>query len=436
MPMRVLHSEAAGFAAAFAALRHWDFSDDGVVNRQARAVLDAVRAEGDAALLRYTARFDGVEAASVAELTLNRDALQAVLADVPESARQALATAAERVRDYHARQVLPEFEFTDSLGNRLGQRVTALERVGVYVPGGQAAYPSTVLMTVIPARVAGVDDITMVVPTPGGERNALVLGAAALAGVDRVHCVGGAQAIAALAYGTQSIARVDKIVGPGGAYVAAAKRLVFGQVGIDMIAGPSEVVVVADGSTPAEWTALDLFSQAEHDEAAQAILITPDAAYAEAVRVACERLLPAQPRATIIRASLAARGAIIVTSSLVAAFEVANAIAPEHLELALVDARSWLPAVRHAGAVFLGGQSSESIGDYVAGPSHVLPTFGTARFSSPLSVYDFQKRMSVIEVSAEGADVLGRVAATLADGEGFDAHAAAARARIGTGQNR
>ena len=435
MPIRILRTADASFGTAFAALRHWDFSDDGVVNRQARQVLDAVRAEGDAALLRCTAQFDGVHAASVAELTLTREALQAVLAGIPEPQRQALATAAERVRDYHARQVLPAFEFTDSLGNRLGQRVGALERVGVYVPGGRAAYPSTVLMTVIPARVAGVDDITMVVPTPRGERNALVLAAAALAGVDRVHCVGGAQAIAALAYGTESIARVDKIVGPGGAYVAAAKRLVYGQVGIDMIAGPSEVVVVADGSTPAEWTALDLFSQAEHDEVAQAILITPDAAYAEAVRAACERLLPAQPRAAIIRASLEGRGAIIVTPTLEVALEVANAIAPEHLELALADARAWLPSVRHAGAVFLGGRSSESIGDYVAGPSHVLPTFGTARFSSPLSVYDFQKRMSVIEVSAEGADVLGRVAATLADGEGLDAHAAAARARIGTGQN-
>ncbi len=435
MLLRVLDSRSTEFPAAFSALRAWDFSDDSAVNRQVRVVLDAVRASGDAAVLRFTEQFDGLRAESMAELTIFGPALGATLDAIPGKERDALEFAAARVRAYHERQQLPEFEFTDAYGNRLGQRVQPLERVGVYVPGGRASYPSTVLMTVIPARVAGVQDITMTVPTPGGERNALVLAAAALAGVDRVHCIGGAQAIAALAFGTQSIARVDKIVGPGGAFVAAAKRMVYGHVGIDMIAGPSEIVVIADGSTPAEWVALDLFSQAEHDEVAQAILITPDAEYAQQVMRACEMLIVDRPRAAIIRASLTGRGAVIVCASLEEAFALANSIAPEHLELAVAEPRKWLPAVRHAGAVFLGARSAEVLGDYVAGPSHVLPTFGTARFSSPLAVYDFQTRTSLIEISAAGADALGHAAATLATGEGLSAHADAAIARIGSGQN-
>ena len=435
MLIRTLDSRSADFGAAFAALRAWDFSDDSAVNQQARAVLDAVRVDGDAAVLRFTEQFDGLRAESVAELTLYQDALMASLDGIPRNERAALEFAAARVRAYHERQVLPEFEFSDAYGNRLGQRVQPLERVGVYVPGGRAAYPSTVLMTAIPARVAGVQDITMTVPTPGGERNALVLAAAALAGVDRVHCIGGAQAIAALAFGTQSVARVDKIVGPGGAFVAAAKRMVYGHVGIDMIAGPSEIVVIADGSTPAEWVALDLFSQAEHDELAQAILITPDGDYAQRVLQVCERLILDRPRAEIIRASLTARGAVIVCGSLDEAIALANGIAPEHLELAVAEPRQWLPAIRHAGAVFLGARSAEVLGDYVAGPSHVLPTFGTARFSSPLGVYDFQTRTSLIEISARGADALGQAAAILATGEGFRAHADAAIARLGSGQN-
>ena len=435
MLIRTLDSRSADFGAAFAALRAWDFSDDSAVNQQARAVLDAVRVDGDAAVLRFTEQFDGLRAESVAELTLYQDALMVSLDGIPRKERAALEFAAARVRAYHERQVLPEFEFNDAYGNRLGQRVQPLERVGVYVPGGRAAYPSTVLMTAIPARVAGVQDITMTVPTPGGERNALVLAAAALAGVDRVHCIGGAQAIAAMAFGTQSVARVDKIVGPGGAFVAAAKRMVYGHVGIDMIAGPSEIVVIADGSTPAEWVALDLFSQAEHDELAQAILITPDGDYAQRVLQACERLILDRPRAEIIRASLTARGAVIVCGSLDEAIALANGIAPEHLELAVAEPRQWLPAIRHAGAVFLGARSAEVLGDYVAGPSHVLPTFGTARFSSPLGVYDFQTRTSLIEISARGADALGQAAAILATGEGFRAHADAAIARLGSGQN-
>jgi histidinol dehydrogenase len=347
--------------------------------------------------------------------------------------RAALEQAAGRVRAYHERQVVPSWDFTEPDGTRLGQRITPLDRVGLYVPGGRAAYPSSVLMNALPAKVAGVPEVVMVVPTPGGERNPLVLAAAAIAGVDRVFTIGGAQAVAALAYGTQSVPQVDKIVGPGNAYVAAAKRRVFGVVGIDMIAGPSEILVICDGGTDPDWIAMDLFSQAEHDEAAQALLLCPDAAFIDRVAAAVERLLPQLPRRDVIRESLLRRGALIHTRDLGEACDIANRIAPEHLELSVRDAAAWLPRIRHAGAIFMGRYSSEALGDYCAGPNHVLPTARTARFSSPLGVYDFQKRSSIIEVSREGARALGRVAATLAEGEGLQAHARSASLRADEG---
>ena len=431
--VRRLSTAQPDFEAAFDALR-WSAESDASVDATVAAILADVRQRGDVAVLAYTSRFDGLDAASVAALELSRDELAAALRAITTEQRGALKAAAERVRSYHERQfdvACRSFAYRDGDGTLLGQKVTPLDRVGVYVPGGKAAYPSSVLMNVVPARVAGVGEIIMVVPTPRGERNALVLAAAHIAGVDRVFTVGGAQAVAALAYGTATIPRVDKITGPGNAYVASAKKQVFGQVGIDMIAGPSEILVLADGSTPPDWVAMDLFSQAEHDELAQSILLSPDAAYLDAVAAAIERLLPTLPREKIIRASLAGRGALIHTRSMQEACEISNRIAPEHLEVSSANPERWEPLLRHAGAIFLGRFTSESLGDYCAGPNHVLPTAGTARFSSPLGVYDFVKRSSLIEVSAKGAQSLGEIAAVLAHGEGLQAHARAAEMRLG-----
>jgi len=434
MKLRRLRARDPGFDAAIEALTRYEAAQDDAVESAARGIIAAVRARGDAALLEYTARFDRVAAATVAELELGRDALAAALDAIAPDEANALRAAAERIRRFHERQRAESWQFAEADGTQLGQRVTPLERVGIYVPGGKAAYPSSVLMNAVPAKVAGVSEIVMVTPTPGGARNPLVLAAAALGGVDRMFAVGGAQAVAALAYGTQSVPRVDKIVGPGNAYVAAAKRQVFGQVGIDMIAGPSEILVIGDGSTPAGWIALDLFSQAEHDEVAQAILVSPDAAYLDAVEAEIARLLPSLARREVVAASLAARGALIEARDLDEACAIANRIAPEHLELSVADPRTWLPKLKNAGAIFLGRYSSEAIGDYCAGPNHVLPTAGTARYSSPLGVYDFQKRSSVIEISRAGAASLGRLAASLARGEGLDAHARSAEARLDEGR--
>jgi len=426
MRLRRLSTAQPGFDAELEALTRYEAAQDEAVESAVRAIIAEVRARGDAAVLEYTKKFDRVPAKSMAELEVPRAKLEAALAALPAVQREALETAAARVRAFHERQRAESWEFTDAEGTRLGQRVTPLERVGVYVPGGKAAYPSTVLMNVIPAKVAGVG--TIVMTSPNAEP--MVLAAAALAGVDRVLAIGGAQAVAALAYGTATVPRVDKIVGPGNAYVAAAKRQVFGQVGIDMIAGPSEILVIGDGAAPADWVALDLFSQAEHDEVAQAILISPSKAYLDEVQAAIAKLLPTLARREVAEASLAARGALIQARSLEEACALADRIAPEHLELAVAEPEALLGRLRHAGAIFLGRWSSEAIGDYCAGPNHVLPTAGTARFSSPLGVYDFQKRTSVIQVSEGGARTLGRVAATLAEGEGLEAHARSAQARF------
>jgi histidinol dehydrogenase len=426
MKLRRLSTADAGFERELEALTRYEAAQDEAVESAARDIIAAVRLRGDAALLEYTRKFDRAAVDSVAELEVPRARLSAALAALPAAQREALEQAAARVRAFHERQRAQSWEFTEADGTRLGQRVSPLERVGVYVPGGKAAYPSTVLMNVIPAKVAGVAEIVMASPNA----EPMVLAAAALAGVDRVFSIGGAQAVAALAYGTASVPRVDKIVGPGNAYVAAAKRQVFGQVGIDMIAGPSEILVIGDGTTPADWVALDLFSQAEHDEVAQAILLSPSPEYLDAVESSIGRLLPTLERRAVAQASLAARGALIRTRSLEEACAVADRIAPEHLELSVADPEPLLARLRHAGAIFLGRWSSEAIGDYCAGPNHVLPTAGTARFSSPLGVYDFQKRTSVIGVSEAGARTLGRVAATLASGEGLQAHALSAQARL------
>ncbi len=422
----------ADFEQQFQQRLHWSAEQDQAIEQRVRDILADVRARGDAALLDCTARFDGVQAASVAALELRAAELKAAFDGLPAEQREALTQAAARIRRYHEWQKQQGGEtatYRDEDGTLLGQKVTPLDRVGIYVPGGKAAYPSSVLMNAIPAHVAGVGEIVMVVPTPRGERNPLVLAAAHVAGVTRAFTLGGAQAVAALAYGTATVPRVDKITGPGNAYVASAKKHVFGQVGIDMIAGPSEILVLADGSTPADWVAMDLFSQAEHDELAQSILLSPDAAYIDAVQAAIERLLPTMPRAEIIARSLTGRGALIHTRSMEEACDIANRIAPEHLEVSSREPQRWEPRLRHAGAIFLGAWTSESLGDYCAGPNHVLPTSGTARFSSPLSVYDFQKRSSLIEVSAEGARRLGRIASVLARGEGLQAHARAAELR-------
>ena len=431
--IRQLATTAPDFEASFQRVLHWSVETDHVIEGVVAAILADVQARGDAALLEYTQRFDGVSAPSVADLEIHRAEWLAALDAITPAQRGALEAAADRVRGYHARQLDAcgrSWNYRDEDGTLLGQKVTPLDRVGIYVPGGKAAYPSSVLMSAVPAKVAGVGEIIMVVPTPNGERNALVLAAAAIAGVDRVFTLGGAQAVAALAYGTATVPAVDKITGPGNAYVASAKRRVFGKVGIDMIAGPSEILVLADGSTPADWVAMDLFSQAEHDELAQSILLCPDAGYIAQVKAAIDRLICEMPRQAVIRASLEGRGALILTRSMEEACDISNRIAPEHLEVSAQDPQRWEPRLRHAGAIFLGAYTSESLGDYCAGPNHVLPTSGTARFSSPLGVYDFQKRSSLIEVSAAGAQVLGPIAAELAYGEGLQAHARAAQLRL------
>jgi histidinol dehydrogenase len=418
------------FGRRLAALTAFDSALDGKVEAAAAAILADVRARGDAAVLEYTQRFDGLRAVRVADLELPRKALEKARSSLNRDSRDALEKAAARIRRYHERQRAKSWQFAEADGTVLGQQVTPLARAGLYVPGGKATYPSTVLMNALPAKVAGVGELIMTVPTPAGERNPLVLAAAAIAGVDRVFTIGGAQAIAALAYGTESIPQVDKIVGPGNAYVAAAKRRVFGTVGIDMVAGPSEILVICDGLTDPDWIAMDLFSQAEHDESAQAILISPDAAFIEHVAASIDRLLPRMARRDIIGASLGRRGALIRARSLDEACDIANRIAPEHLELSVADPKKWLKKIRNAGAIFLGRHTSEALGDYCAGPNHVLPTARTARFSSPLGVYDFQKRSSLIAVSRKGAQKLGRLAATLARGEGLQAHALSAELRL------
>ena len=428
-----LSTRDASFEADFKARLHWSAEADAAIEERVAAILADVQQRGDAAVLDYTQRFDGLTAASVQALELTQAELKAAFDGLPAAQRTALQAAAARVRSYHEAQKKASGEswsYRDEDGTLLGQKVTPLDRVGIYVPGGKAAYPSSVLMNAIPAQVAGVGEIIMVVPTPRGEKNPLVLAAAYVAGVSRAFTIGGAQAVAALAYGTATVPAVDKITGPGNAYVAAAKRRVFGTVGIDMIAGPSEILVLADGSTPADWVAMDLFSQAEHDELAQSILLSPDAAYIDAVQAAIDRLLPAMPRAAIIAKSLTDRGALIHTRSMEEACALSNRIAPEHLEVSSQEPGRWEPLLKHAGAIFLGAYTSESLGDYCAGPNHVLPTSGTARFSSPLGVYDFQKRSSLIEVSEAGAQVLGPVAAELAYGEGLQAHARAAEFRL------
>ena len=431
-PLR-LSTADPDFEAAFKARLHWSAETDAQVEVRVAAILADVRQRGDVAVLEYTARFDALEAASMAALELTQTEMKSAFDALPSMQREALEAAARRVRSYHEAQKRANGEswsYRDEDGSLLGQKVTPLDRVGIYVPGGKAAYPSSVLMNAIPAHVAGVGEIVMVVPTPRGEKNALVLAAAHVAGVSRAFTIGGAQAVAVLAYGTQTIQKVDKITGPGNAYVASAKRQVFGNVGIDMIAGPSEILVLADGSTPPDWVAMDLFSQAEHDELAQSILLCPDRSYIDQVQAAIERLLPQMPRAEIIAKSLNGRGALIHTRSMDEACEISNRIAPEHLEVASNEPHRWEPLLRHAGAIFLGAFTSESLGDYCAGPNHVLPTSGTARFSSPLGVYDFQKRSSIIEVSEAGAAKLGAIAAELAYGEGLQAHARAAEMRF------
>ena len=428
-----LSTASADFEAAFKARLHWSAEADAAIEQRVAEILADVRQRGDVAVREYTARFDRLDVPDMKALELTADELRAAFESLPAVQREALEAAARRVRNYHEAQKKASGEswsYRDEDGTVLGQIVTPLDRVGIYVPGGKAAYPSSVLMNAIPAHVAGVGEIIMVVPTPGGEKNALVLAAAHVAGVTRAFTIGGAQAVAALAYGTATVPAVDKITGPGNAYVAAAKRRVFGTVGIDMIAGPSEILVLADGSTPPDWVAMDLFSQAEHDELAQSILLCPDAAYIERVQQSIDRLLPTMPRAEIIAASLNGRGALIQTRDMEEACAISNRIAPEHLEISSDEPHRWEPLLRHAGAIFLGAYTSESLGDYCAGPNHVLPTSGTARFSSPLGVYDFQKRSSLIEVSEQGAQVLGRIAVTLAEGEGLSAHAEAARMRL------
>ncbi|MDP3820968.1 MAG: histidinol dehydrogenase [Burkholderiales bacterium] len=431
--VRQLATTSADFEAEFQRVLHWSAETDDAIEEVVAAIIADVRKRGDVAVQEYTERFDGLSTDRLSSLELAGGELREALAAITPAQRSALEAAAQRVRSYHERQLDAcgrSWSYRDEDGTLLGQKVTPLDRVGIYVPGGKAAYPSSVLMNALPAKVAGVGEIIMVVPTPGGQTNPLVLAAAAIAGVDRVFTIGGAQAVAALAYGTATVPAVDKITGPGNAYVASAKRRVFGKVGIDMIAGPSEILVLADGTTPPDWVAMDLFSQAEHDEMAQSILLCPDAAYIGAVKQAIDRLLPGMPRAAVIRASLEGRGALIHTRSMEEACDISNRIAPEHLEVSSRDPHRWEPLLRHAGAIFLGAFTSESLGDYCAGPNHVLPTAGTARFSSPLGVYDFQKRSSLIEVSAAGAQKLGPIAAELAYGEGLQAHARAAEMRM------
>ena len=430
-----LSTVSSTFEQDFSQRLHWSMEQDAAIEERVAAILADVQQRGDAAVLEYTARFDGLNAPDLAALELTQAELQAAFDSLPDVQKTALTEAAARVRSYHEAQKQAtgqSWSYRDADGTLLGQKVTPLDRVGIYVPGGKAAYPSSVLMNAIPAQVAGVAEIIMVVPTPKGEKNPLVLAAAYIAGVTRGFTIGGAQAVAALAYGTATVPKVDKITGPGNAYVASAKKRVFGHVGIDMIAGPSEILVLADGTTPAEWVAMDLFSQAEHDELAQSILLCPDADYIAAVQRAIDRLLPEMPRAAIIAKSLSDRGALIHTRSMEEACAISNRIAPEHLEVSSRDPHRWEPLLKHAGAIFLGAYTSESLGDYCAGPNHVLPTSGTALFSSPLGLYYFQKRSSLIEVSEQGAQTLGRIASVLAHGEGLQAHARAAEMRLKT----
>ncbi len=430
MQIRRLHSSSADFATQLSDLLAWESATHEAVETSVKHILEDVRRRGDAALVEYTNRFDERQVPAMADLIIGRDQLAAALERIPAVQREALEQAAQRIREYHQHQRQESWRYTGDDGTILGQQVTPMDRVGMYVPGGKASYPSSVLMNAIPAQVAGVPEIVMVSPTPRGEANDLVLAAAAIAGVDRVFTVGGAQAVAALAYGTESVPKVDKIVGPGNIYVATAKRMVFGLVDIDMIAGPSEILVVCDGKTDPDWIAMDLFSQAEHDEDAQAILISPDRAFLDAVEASIEKLLPQLKRREIVAASLAKRGALIEVDSLDEAVNWINHIAPEHLELSVEDPEALLPRVKHAGAIFMGRYTSEALGDYCAGPNHVLPTSGTARFSSPLGVYDFQKRSSLIYCSPEGASRLGRIASALARGESLEAHALSAEYRI------
>lgn len=425
-----LNAQQADFDAQLDKLLDWDEVSDQQVNAVVDEVLLAVKSRGDDALLEYTRRFDRLEVDRACELKLDPQQLQQALQRIPAEQREALEKAAQRIESYHQRQNQASWQYEEADGTVLGQKVTPMQRVGVYVPGGKAAYPSTVLMNVMPAKVAGVEEVVMVVPTPGGEVNDLVLAAAAVAGVDTVFTIGGAQAVAALAYGTETVPKVDKIVGPGNIYVATAKKNVYGVVGIDMIAGPSEILVICDGQTDPDWIAMDLFSQAEHDEQAQSILVSDDPAFLDRVSESIERLLPQMPRAEIIRTSLQNRGLLIQVESLSQAAAISNRIAPEHLELSIADPETLLPEILHAGAIFMGRYTAEALGDYCAGPNHVLPTSGTARFSSPLGVYDFQKRSSLIMCSADGASELGKIASVLAHGEGLQAHAGSAEYRI------
>ncbi|GAB2522303.1 histidinol dehydrogenase [Microbulbifer agarilyticus] len=428
--IRRLDAGTAGFSRELDTLLAWESVADTRVEATVADILREVQSRGDAAVIEYTNRFDRRELQGAQDFCLQREDLQAALARIPADKRAALEAAAERVRAYHEHQLQASWQYQEADGTVLGQQITAMERVGIYVPGGKASYPSSVLMNAIPARVAGVDEILMVVPAPDNQLSDLVLAAAAIAGVDKVFTIGGAQAVAALAYGTEAIARVDKIVGPGNIFVASAKRAVFGQVAIDMIAGPSEILVICDGETDPDWIAMDLLSQAEHDEQAQSILLSPDADFLNAVERSLEKLLADLPREEIASRSLADRGALIQVRDIEQAIEVSNRIAPEHLEVSVDAPEQYLPKIRHAGAIFLGRYTAEALGDYCAGPNHVLPTSGTARFSSPLGVYDFQKRSSIIFCSPQGADTLGRVAATLAKGEGLDAHARSAEYRV------
>lgn len=430
MDIRRLSTEDANFDAELKALLAFETAQDDGVDTVVADILKDVKSRGDAAVLEYTNRFDGTSVSNLAELEIRQAELQAALKSLPTGQRDALQAAADRVKQYHEKQVMQSWDYKEEDGTLLGQQVTALDRVGLYVPGGKAAYPSSVLMNAIPAKVAGVKELIMVVPTPNGERNALVLAAAAIAGVDRVFCIGGAQAIGALAYGTETVPQVDKITGPGNAYVAAAKRRVFGVVGIDMVAGPSEILVICDGKTNPDWIAMDLFSQAEHDEMAQAILLSPDADFLDQVEASMHKLVEEMPRKAIINTSITDRGALVLVKDLDEAVEVSNYIAPEHLELSVEDPLTMSKQIKHAGAIFMGRDTCEALGDYCAGPNHVLPTSRTARFSSPLGVYDFQKRTSLIMVSAEGAQKLGKIASTLAHGENLPAHAQSAEYRL------
>ena len=428
--MKYLNTQSPDFQSELKALLAFETAQDPKIDQIVADICADVHQRGDAAVVEYTNRFDGTTAASMADLTLNQNDLQTAFERLPADIQTALKTSAARVESYHRRQKMESWSYTDEDGTLLGQQITPLDRVGIYVPGGKAAYPSSVIMNAMPAHVAGVAEIIMVVPTPKGERNDIVLAAAYVAGVTKVFTVGGAQAVAALAYGTETVPQVDKITGPGNAFVAAAKRRVFGVVGIDMVAGPSEILVIADGSTPAEWVAMDLFSQAEHDEIAQAILIGTSQAYLDDVQTAMDTLMAEMPRRAIIEASLGNRGAFILAQNLDEACDIANYIAPEHLELSVENAQDWSKKIRHAGAIFMGKYTSESLGDYCAGPNHVLPTSRTARFSSPLGTYDFQKRSSLIQVSEQGAQILGRTASILAHGESLTAHARAAEFRL------